>query len=635
MPVVTLENACLAFGHVALLDHVDLQIEAGERVALVGRNGGGKSSLLRVIADEASLDDGTVWRTPHLRVARVPQEPEFDPGHSIFEAVAAGAGATAAMLGDYHVLAARASTEHDAALLERLHEIQHELDHTDGWRLDARIAQVISQLGLDGAAAVAAASGGARKRAALARALVQEPDLLLLDEPTNHLDIDGIIWLEELLIDFAGTVLFITHDRRFLDRVATRLIELDRGRLASFPGNFSRYSERKSELLEMEAKQAAQFDKFLAQEETWIRKGVEARRTRNAGRVVRLERLRRERQARRERLGQVSFGVERGDLSGKLVAELQHVTKAYDGRAIVSDFSCRILRGDKIGLIGPNGAGKSTLLKLMLGELLPDAGAVRLGTKLSVAYFDQLRTQLDDRATLADVISPGSDFIEIESRRQHVIGYLGDFLFPPERARSPVGSLSGGERNRLLLARLFARPANLIVLDEPTNDLDIETLDLLESLLLDYRGTLLLVSHDRAFLDNVVTQTIAAEGDGKWREYAGGYADWERARRPRLLPPARTGTPAPRAAAAGRRKTDAPRAKLSQKEQRELADLPERIGSLEGEQQALTTKLSDAALYRDAPEQVKRITERLEIVEREIVAAMEQWEELERRAGGA
>ncbi|MBP6727267.1 MAG: ATP-binding cassette domain-containing protein, partial [Thauera sp.] len=515
MPLLSVENACLAFGHVDLLDKASFQLDAGERVALIGRNGSGKSSLLRAIAGQATLDDGLVWREVGLVTAYVPQEPDFDLERDVFATVADGLGNAAQLLVDYHAAMMLVVEDASPTALARLDALQHELEAADGWRLSQRVEHMLARLGLDAAAKVSSLSGGGIKRVALARALVAEPDLLLLDEPTNHLDIDGIVWLESLIRDFRGAVIVITHDRVFLDSVATRIIELDRGRLASYPGRFSDYLRRKAEELEAESKAAARFDKFLALEEVWIRKGVEARRTRNEGRVRRLEALRNERAARRDRLGNVSLAVDRGEKSGQMVAELIHVSKHYGDRTVVRDFSARIMRGDRIGFIGPNGAGKTTLLKLILGEIEPDEGTVRRGTRQSVAYFDQMREQLDPELPLTEVISPGSEFIEIGGERKHVIGYLGDFLFAPQRARSPVKSLSGGERNRLLLARLFARPANLMVLDEPTNDLDIETLDLLEDLLTRYDGTLFLVSHDRAFLDNVVTQVIAAEGDGR------------------------------------------------------------------------------------------------------------------------
>ena len=533
MPVLTLDRACLAYGHVALLDRAALQIDAGERIGLIGRNGSGKSSLLQALAGLGALDDGEVWCEPGLSIAYVPQEPQFATHDTVFEAVAAGLGEVARLLAEYHEATHKVGAG-DTAMLDHMQELQTQLEASDGWRLNSRVEQAISRLALDGDARVDALSGGGKKRVALARALVAEPELLLLDEPTNHLDVDSILWLEDLLRGYQGAIMVITHDRVFLDGVATRIIELDRGKLVSFPGRFAAYQERKEFMLNEEALANARADKMLAQEEIWIRKGVEARRTRSVGRVQRLEHLRAARAARREQLGRVDFQLVRGDESGKLVAELENVSKRFvttaGEKTVVRNFSCRIQRGDKLGVIGANGTGKTTLLRLILGELAADSGQVRLGSKIEVAYFDQFRTQLDSEAPLCEVISPGSDYVEIGGAKKHVIGYLEDFLFAPQRARSPVKSLSGGERNRLLLARLFARPANVLVLDEPTNDLDIETLELLETLLQDYAGTVFLVSHDRAFLDNVVTQTIASEGDGQWKEYVGGYSDWLRQR---------------------------------------------------------------------------------------------------------
>ncbi len=639
MPLVTLDSASLAFGHVALLDHADLVIERGERIGLIGRNGTGKSSLLKIIAGEFPLDDGKLWREPELKFALVAQEPELDPETTVFDAVAAGLGAQTAMLHEYHELSHQLADEHGdhAALLERMQELQTEFEHNDGWSANSRVETTLAKLGLDADVKVGTLSGGLKKRVALGRALVTEPELLLLDEPTNHLDVAGIEWLEELLRDFAGSVLFVTHDRRFLDNVTTRVIELDRGRLASFPGSYAEYQRRKDELLNAEAQQNAKFDKLLAQEEVWIRKGIEARRTRNEGRVLRLEQLRRERAARRDRLGQVNLDVAAGERSGKLVAEMQHVGKRFGDKPVIVDFSCVIQRGDKVGLLGPNGCGKTTLLKLLLGELEPDAGTVRRGTKLSIAYFDQFRAQLDDASTLSEVISPGSDFVEIGGTRKHVISYLGDFLFPPERARAKVASLSGGERNRLLLARLFAQPANVLVLDEPTNDLDIETLELLEALLQEYTGTLFLVSHDRTFLDNLVTQVIAFEGGGKLVEYAGGYADWRRAQDfqanalrddARVEARERKATPPPAARAA-------PRAKLSFKETRELESLPDRIAALEQEQTRNTARLADGTLYRSDPAQAQGLQKQLTQIEADLAECFARWEELENRSNAA
>ncbi len=629
MPLLTLDKACLAFGHVALLDQAALQLDAAERVALIGRNGSGKSSLLKVCAGVARLDDGELWLQPGARVAYVPQEPDFPLDRDVFGTVAAGLGELAELLGAYHRAVVELAERPDAAAMARVEDLQHELEAADGWRLNQRVEQVLSRLGLAADAEVGTLSGGGLKRVALARALAVEPDILLLDEPTNHLDLDGILWLEDLIRGFAGAVIVITHDRAFLDNVASRIVELDRGVLRSYPGRFEDYRRKKAEQLEAEDKANARFDKLLAQEEVWIRKGIEARRTRNEGRVRRLEALRLERTARRDRLGNVSLGLERGEQSGRMVAELENVCLAFNERVVVRDFSTRILRGDRIGLIGPNGAGKTTLLKLILGELAPDSGSVRRGSRQSVAYFDQLRTQLDPELPLTEVISPGSEFVDIGGERKHVIGYLGDFLFSPARARSPVKSLSGGERNRLLLARLFARPANVVVLDEPTNDLDIETLDLLEDLLQQFDGTLFLVSHDRAFLDNVVTQVIAAEGDGRWKEYAGGYADWQRVR-----------TVAEASAAEARRapaepKREVPRRadKLSFNEKRELAALPDKISALEEEQAGIHQRLADPALYQQAGHEVAELKARAEAIEGELEQALLRWEALESRAG--
>jgi len=615
-----------------LLDKAAFQLDPGERVALIGRNGSGKSSLLKALAGQASLDDGRLWRQPGARIAYVPQEADFPLERSVFDTVADGLGEVASLLVDYHAAMLAVADDPSEAALSRLETLQHRVEEAQAWRLEQRVEQVLAQLKLSGEAITGSLSGGGIKRVALARALVGEPEMLLLDEPTNHLDIDGILWLEELIRSFAGAVVVITHDRVFLDNITTRIVELDRGILSSYPGRFSEYLTRKAEQLDAEEKANARFDKLLAQEEVWIRKGVEARRTRNEGRVRRLEALRRERSARRERFGNVKLALDRGDGSGQMVAELENVEKRFGDRCIVRDFSTRILRGDRIGLVGPNGAGKTTLLKLILGELEPDAGRIRRGTRQTVAYFDQLRAQLDPEAPLTEVISPGSDYVEIAGHRTHIIGYLGDFLFSPQRARSPVKSLSGGERNRLLLARLFARPANVLVLDEPTNDLDIETLDLLEDLLAQYDGTVFLVSHDRAFLDNVVTQVIAAEGDGRWKEYAGGYEDWLRVRPAAVAAAPATPKPAPV-------RKEAPVAaakpvKLTWKEQRELEALPDRIAQLEDEQGAIQARLNDPATYKDAAQDVPALNARLQAIDEELESAMLRWEELESRVAG-
>ncbi|MGA8863562.1 MAG: ATP-binding cassette domain-containing protein [Gallionella sp.] len=634
MPFITLDKASLAFGHVALLDHADFQLDEGERVGLIGRNGGGKSSMMRVLAAQGNLDDGLVWRQPTARICYVSQEPVLDADDTVFDAVAKGLGKLQKLLHDYHQVSHQLS-EPDAdydKLLEQMQQLQTQLESQDGWQVEARIETAITKLDLDPDKRIGDMSGGQRKRVALAQALVAEPDVLILDEPTNHLDFASIEWLEGLLNNFNGAVLFVTHDRRFLDNVATRIVELDRGKLSSFPGNFSAYLAIKERMLSDEAVVNAKFDKVLAQEEVWIRQGVKARRTRNEGRVLRLEQLRRERAARREKVGKVEMSVDSGERSGKLVAELEHVSKTYGGRRIIDDFSCRIQRGDKIGLLGPNGCGKSTLLKIILGELQPDSGQVRLGTKISVAYFDQLRAQLDDEATLADTISQGSDYVEIAGQKKHVISYLGDFLFPPERARSPVKSCSGGERNRLLLARLFTQPANVLVLDEPTNDLDIETLELLEELLANYDGTLFLVSHDRTFLDNVVTQVIAFEGDGKLIEYVGGYEDWVRVKKYQATVAAAKPavSPQPRPATVPVEKAK-PAGKLSYKEQLELEELPKRIEVLEREQSDIAAHLADGSIYRDDVQRARKLQARNEEIETELLAAMTRWEELEKR----
>ncbi len=630
MPYLTLDNVSLAFGHWPLLDGAALVIDKSERIGLIGRNGAGKSSLLKLVAGEIQADDGVVWRKPDLRMAFVAQEPTFTPGHTVFEAVAAGAGPAHGLLSVYHAAAHdAASGEHHA--MEELARLSHELEVHDVWRLNSRVEEVIARFDLVADARVETLSGGNKKRVALARALASEPELLLLDEPTNHLDFSAIEWLENQLAEFDGALLFITHDRAFLDRVANRIIELDRGQLRQYHGNFSAYQIRKAEQLEVEAAQSRKFDKFWKQEEVWIRKGVEARRTRNEGRVLRLESLRRERAARRERLGQVGFSLDAGGRSGQVIAEFDQVSHGYGGKVLIRDFSTRILRGDKLGLIGPNGAGKTTLIKLILGEIEPDAGRIKRGTRQEVAYFDQFRNQLDDEATLIETIAPGSDYVEIGGQKKHIIGYLEEFLFPAERARAKVSSLSGGERNRLLLARLFARPANILVLDEPTNDLDIDTLELLEQLLQDYAGTVILVSHDRAFLDNVATQSIAFAGSvdnpGVLLELPGGYSDWlgwrERVAAETVAAVAKPAVkPAPPAPAKARKSG------LSYKEQKELEGLPQSIAALETEQAEVARQLTDPAVYADHT-QAARLNSRSAEIEEALLNLLARWEELE------
>ncbi|MDN4590641.1 ABC transporter ATP-binding protein [Xenophilus aerolatus] len=633
MALITLLDAQLAFGHVALLDHADFALLEAERIGLIGRNGAGKSSLLKILGGLEKPDDGTLQLQTGLRVAYVAQEPALDADASVFQAASAGLAHVVALRDEY--LAAAEGADLDA--------LQSQIEAFDAWNWEQRVDETLHRLHLDPQARVGDLSGGTRKRVALAQALVSAPDVLLLDEPTNHLDLDSIEWLEQLLIDFKGSVVTITHDRAFLDRVATRIVELDRGHLRSYPGNFAQYLVQKDEQLAQEAVINAKADKLLAQEEVWVRKGVEARRTRSQSRIGRLEDLRRRRADRREALGSVKMDVASGLPSGKIVAELTEVNKSYGNRPIVRDFSATILRGDKVGLIGPNGAGKTTLLKLILGELAPDSGKVRRGANLEVAYFDQMREALDLDAPLDDFISPGSEWIEIGNQRKHVKSYLSDFLFSPARANSPVRSLSGGERNRLLLARLFARPANVLVLDEPTNDLDIDTLELLEDLLQSYEGTVFLVSHDRTFLDNVVTSTIAFESGGRWREYEGSVQDWliqsRRAREIAQAAEARQVAQAPKAAAAPAPvATPAPastapasaRKKLSYKEQRELDALPERIAALEAEQKTIDEALATegGALYGTDPARAAQLASRHAQIENELLAALERWETL-------
>jgi ATP-binding cassette subfamily F protein uup len=608
--LITLNGVHLAYGHHPLLDGADLAIQASERIGLIGRNGAGKSSLLRLLDGRNVPDDGAINVAGHVRVATVEQEPTLDETLTIEETV----------MGEYD-------------------------PDSEDWGRASRVRALIDKLELPPDARVGTLSGGMRKRVALISAIANDPTLLLLDEPTNHLDLDGIAWLETTLKQWPGSAIIITHDRQFLDLVATRIVELDRGQLLSFPGNFTDWQGHKAQWLESQRLENARFDKLLAQEEVWIRKGVEARRTRNEGRVRRLERLRVERADRRERQGNVQLALDAGQRSGKLVAELVDVSKSFGDRCVIKNYSTTIMRGDRIGLIGPNGAGKSTLLKLILGTLEPDSGTVKLGTNLSVAYFDQMRSQLDENATLADVINPGSEWIEIGGTRKHVMSYLGDFLFAPARAQSPVKSLSGGERARLLLARLFARPANILVLDEPTNDLDIETLELLEELLQDYPGTVLLVSHDRTFLDNVVTQTIASEGDGKWMDYVGGFADWERqrkARKPRAaIDQVKTASGAPatiptKSVETSQRVVVTPArargTKLAPWETKELDELPAVIQGLEAEQESLVAQMSDSALYKNEPAKFSAIQEKLAHIEKELAKKFERWEALEAKS---
>lgn len=599
--LITLLKASLAYGHHPLLDKADLIISEGERIGLIGRNGAGKSSLLRILDGRTDPDDGEIQRQGGLKVITVEQEPDLDPELTISESIT----------GDYLA--------------------------TEDWAKPARAQAIIDELGLNPEAKVAGLSGGTRKRIALARAFVEDADLILLDEPTNHLDFEGIAWLEQQIKQNNVNCVIITHDRSFLDHVTNRIVELDRGQLFSFPGNFSRWQEHKAEWLEAEAKEQERFDKFLAQEEVWIRKGVQARRTRNEGRVRRLKSLRVERQARRERQGNVSFAIDSGDRSGKIVAELENISHRFGDKEVIRNYSTTILRGDRIGLIGPNGVGKTTLLKIILGLLEPNEGTVKLGTNLSIAYFDQMREQLDENAKLTEVINPGSEWVEIGDKRMHVMSYLGDFLFSPARAQSPVSTLSGGERARLLMARLFARPANILVMDEPTNDLDIETLELLEELILEFKGTVLLVSHDRSFLDNVVTQTIAYEGDATWRDYVGGYEDWlaqsgsfKKAQSEAIEPSkAEESTTVITKAEEEPKRSNTRANRISPWEQKELDELPEKIAHLEVKQAGLSEQLSHPDTYTEGSDKAKAIQDELESLNAELEKLFERWEALE------
>ncbi|EHR69193.1 ATPase component of ABC transporters with duplicated ATPase domain [Burkholderiales bacterium JOSHI_001] len=620
MALISVSNAHLAFGHVPLLDAAALSLEAEERVALIGRNGSGKSSLLKVLAGLEKLDDGLVQKQQSLRSVYVPQEPLFDPDHTVFEAVAEGVAEAKALRERFEAHAPG----------DDLDALQTRIEALDGWNWEQRVDEVLQRLHLDPTRRLGDLSGGTKKRVALAQALAARPDVLLLDEPTNHLDLDAIEWLQDLLTAWRGALVVVSHDRAFIDAVATRIVELDRGTLRSYPGRFSAYEATKADELNSENLANARADKLLAQEEVWVRKGVEARRTRSVGRVARLQRLRAERSARRDRVGQVRLELATGLPTGKIVAELQDVGMRFGEQVVVSHFSATLLRGDKVGLVGPNGAGKTTLLKLMLGELEPTSGTVRRGTNLQVAYFDQMRAGLKLDATLADTISPGSEWVEIGAKRKHVMSYLSDFLFSPERANAPVRTLSGGERNRLLLARLFALPANVLVLDEPTNDLDIETLELLEELLQSYEGTVFLVSHDRRFLDNVVTSLIAHEGEGgRWREYEGGIEDWRAQRARGLAAAAKAEAPAPAPAPATAPAPVAKKsAKLSYKEQRELDELPGRIEALEAEQKTLGERLADNATYTREPQNVAALQARFAQIEDDLLAALERWEVL-------
>lgn len=633
MNILSVENASFAIGHVALLDKTSFQLDSGEKVGLIGRNGAGKSSFLKILAGVQKLDDGQIIVQNNLKIVYVPQESFFDKDATVFDTVAEGLGEIRDLLRRYHHVSHDLEHNSDDVLLKELNELQLEIEAKDGWKLDAAVKQTLGELGLPENEKIGNLSGGQKKRVALAQAWVQKPDVLLLDEPTNHLDIDAIIWLENLLKAFEGSLVVITHDRRFLDNIATRIVELDRGILRSYPGSFSKYSEKKAQELAVEAEHNRLFDKFHAQEEAWIRKGIEARRTRNEGRVRRLEELRRQRAERRNVQGQVNFKLDSGEKSGKIIAELEHASFAYGGKVIMDKFSAILQRGDKIGLIGPNGIGKTTFLKLILGELQPTYGRIRIGSKQEVAYFDQFRSALNENDTVFYTLGQGNDYVEVGGKKKHVMSYLEDFLFPPARAQSPVSSLSGGERNRLLLAKLFTRPANILVLDEPTNDLDIDTQELLEDLLRDYQGTVFLVSHDRMFLDNVITQSLVFEGNGRLKEYIGGYQDYidAKSREAKIQTES-----APKTADAEpvKEKPKANRTvKLSYKEQRELDALPDEIAALEAEQAEINAQLSDPEIFKDY-EKAGALQSRAEEIEMLLLEKLERWELLETKQNG-
>ena len=633
MALITLTEGRLAFGHVPLLDRTAFSLESEERIGLIGRNGTGKSSLLKILAGLEKLDDGLLQYQQNLRIAYVAQEPILQSEHTVFEAAAEGLAKVKALREEYEALS---EGEWDESNHERLDQLQSQLDAQGGWNWEQRVNESIDRLHLDANQTIGQLSGGTKKRVALAQALVTMPDVLLLDEPTNHLDLDSIEWLEGLLNAYTGAIIFITHDRAFLDHVATRVVELDRGILRSYPGNYSSYEKVKEQELNSESLATARADKLLAQEEVWVRKGVEARRTRSVGRITRLEKLRALRAQRRNVMGQIKLAISSGDRSGKIVADLQNVSKSYQ-KPIVQNFTATILRGDKVGLLGPNGAGKTTLLKLILGTIESDSGIVTMGTRIEVAYFDQMREGLNLEATLEDFISPGSEWIEINGNRKHVKSYLGDFLFSPERTNSPISTLSGGERNRLLLARLFARPANVLVLDEPTNDLDIDTLDLLEQLLQDYAGTVFLVSHDRTFLDNVVTSMIAYEGDGKWQEYEGGYEDY-RIQKKRFDEFTQASNASTINKTLGKddkkveikpeTKLSVTKSKLSNKEKAELDKLPNQIEQLEKKQLVLNEQLANPEIYKGEAHLIVTLKNELTQIEEQMTRSMKRWEEL-------
>ncbi|MTI64350.1 ATP-binding cassette domain-containing protein [Methylophaga sp.] len=626
MALMSLKQVTVSYGGPNLLDKVDFQLDRGERVCLVGRNGAGKSTLMKLIAGEIKADSGEIIGAQSIKIARLEQEVPIGTHGSVFDVVAAGLGEITPLLVEYHHLLHQLESDTSEALLNKLEKAQHKLEAADGWSVEQQVETVISRLSLDADADFDSLSGGKKRRVLLAQALVKQPDILLLDEPTNHLDIESITWLEGFLKSYGGTLLFITHDRTFLQALATRIVQLDRGQLASFPGDYQNYLKKREEMLAAEAEQHAQFDKRLAQEEVWIRQGIKARRTRNEGRVRALEKMRKERSQRRERQGSVSMQLQEADRSGKLVIEAENIGQSYDGKILFENFSTVIQRGDRIGIIGPNGCGKSTLLSILLKRQEPEKGEVKLGTNLEIAFFDQLRSQLNEEESVVQNVGQGSDHVDVNGSRKHIIGYLQDFLFTPERARTPVKALSGGERNRLLLAKLFTQPANLLVMDEPTNDLDAETLELLEDLLLNYSGTLLLVSHDRAFLNNVVTSSIVFDPDGGLREYVGGYEDWLRQWRQSQKT---TETKPAKPQGNNNKPAQKKKSSLTYQEQLDLKALPTRIEELEARQKAFNDEMSDPAFYQQDADKITQVQQQVAALEAELQAAFERWETLE------
>jgi len=647
MPLVVLDQISHAYGHLPLLDKAALQVEPGERIAIIGRNGTGKSTLMQIIGGEMKPDSGTVWTQPGARIARLVQDVPLSANKPVFDVIADGLGDLGELIANYHHAAVEVATDYSEEAMTRLGNYQHELEERDGWSLEQRVELIVTKLGLPSEAIVDTLSGGWKRRVLLARALVSQPDVLLLDEPTNHLDIEAIEWLETFLMDYAGAVIFVTHDRTFLEKVATRIVEIDRGMLTSWPGNYATFERKKEEWLANEELANAKFDKKMAQEEVWLRRGVKARRTRDEGRVKALMAMRAERAERRALMGNVRMQVDQADPSGKMVFEAKGLSHAFGASPVVKDLTLRVMRGDRIGLIGPNGAGKTTLLRLLLGDMPPQAGDVRRGANVQVAYYDQQREQLDPDRTVVDTVGDGADTVTVNGVPKHVHGYLADFLFSPERARSPVRALSGGERNRLLLARLFTRPANVLVLDEPTNDLDLETLELLEAQLVEWPGTLLLVSHDRRFLDNVVTSTLAFEGNGRVQEYVGGYEDWQRqsrnptgdakqpsgvAKQPSGVAKQSSGVTRHSSGSTAPASAKAPadkKAKRSFKQEKEYADLPKRIAALEAEQAQLQAAVARPEFYKEGADAIKKTMARVEAIEQELLTAMARWDELD------